>query len=133
MKYQAQEQFKSVPVPGMKTDIVASGMVSDVVLDGSKVTFSIMVPATLLDKLDNLLARAKTAALKVDGIEDVMLVLISDKGATSSGPRAPPKIQPKLGRLIGRDMGPAAGAIPGVQSILAWPLARAASANPPLP
>jgi len=119
MKDQILDQLKSVPVPGMTVDIVAAGMVSDIVLDGSRVTFSITVPGSLLNKLAELRAQARAAALKVDGIDDVMVVLRSDTGETGQPEKQPPKLKSRPDRPVGPDMRPAAGSIPGVTSVVA--------------
>jgi ATP-binding protein involved in chromosome partitioning len=119
MKEKVLERLKSIPVPGMKTDIVAAGMVTDIVVDGSNVKFSITVPASLVDKLADFRSAAEVAVKKVDGVENVQVVLTADKQDSNQAQKEPPKLKSKPDRPVGPDMRPAAGSIPGVQSVLA--------------
>ncbi len=119
MKDKVLEQLRTVPVPGMTTDIVSAALVSDVVVDGTNVKFSITVPVSLVNKLPVLRGDAEKAALKVDGIENVSVALISENGSSSAPIKEPPKLKSKPDRPVGPDMRPAAGAIPGVNSVVA--------------
>ncbi|MEE9388291.1 MAG: Mrp/NBP35 family ATP-binding protein [Paracoccaceae bacterium] len=119
MKKQILDQLKNVPIPGMKTDIVAAGLISGLTIDGSKVIFSITVPESLVNKLDGLRYQAITEVMKVDGVENVLVALTSEKDTSTPAPKAPPKLKSKPDRPVGPDMRPAAGSIPGVKSVLA--------------
>ncbi|MEE9428833.1 MAG: Mrp/NBP35 family ATP-binding protein [Paracoccaceae bacterium] len=119
MKNKILGQLKKVPIPGMKTDIVVAGMVSDISVDGGKVAFSITVPRSLVDKLEGLRSAAEAAALKVKSVESAQVTLVADNSADSAPKKQPPKLKSKPDRAVGPDLRPAAGAIPGVQSIVA--------------
>jgi len=119
MKDKVLEQLKSVPVPGMKTDIVAAGLVSDVVVEGSKAIFSITVPDSLVGKLDGLRHQAEAAALNVDGVKTVLVGLVSETESPAPAKKQPPKLSSKPDRPVGPDMRPAAGEIDGVNAVVA--------------
>ena len=119
MKEKVLDTLRRLPIPGASTDAVTSGLISDIVVDGGKVIFSITIPEDKREKLAGLREAAEREVLKIDGIEHVLVVLSADKsGAASAKPEAP-KLSRKPDRPVGPDMRPAAGAIPGVKSVMA--------------
>ncbi len=119
MKDKILEQLKTVPIPGMDANIVAAGLVSGVVVEGTRAIFSITVPDSLVNKLSGLQIQAEAAAMQVDGIKSVDVTLTTEEELKPKPTKQPPKLKSKPDRSVGRDMRPAAGAIHGVQAILA--------------
>lgn len=119
MKEKVLTQLKNILMPGTKTDVVAGGLISDIVVDGGKVIFSITVPGNMENKLAGLQEQAEAEVLKIDGVETVLVVLTAERAPAPQPPKAPPKLSRKPDRPVGPDMRPAAGAIPGVKAVLA--------------
>lgn len=120
MREQVIQQLKTIPVPGFGGDIIDEGFVSDIVIDGGKVIFSLNTPQGFKG---DLVAFRKTAEEKlrgIDGVENVLVALGDTQGAAGGAPTPPPpKLKRGADRPVGPDMRPAAGSIPGVNSILA--------------
>ncbi len=89
---QVLEQLKAVRGPE-GGDIVSLGLVSDIVVSGAKVMFSITVPAEKAASLEPLRAAAEAAVRDLPGVEGAMVVLTAEKkgGATGAGAQQPPR------------------------------------------
>ncbi len=118
MKDKVLEKLKGIVYGPDGADIVSAGMVSDIVVQGSKVIFSISLPPGANEGAGAMQKQAEEAVTAIDGVETVLVVLTAEKPAE---PRAkePPKLSSKPDRPVGPDMRPAAGAIPGVKAVLA--------------
>ena len=66
---QVIERLRGVTGPEGTSDVVSLGLVSDVLISGSKVMFSITVPAERAASLEPLRAAAEAAARSVPGVE----------------------------------------------------------------
>jgi ATP-binding protein involved in chromosome partitioning len=116
MREQVLQRLKTIPVPGAASDIVSSGLISGITVDGGKVRFSITVPKGQEGALAGLRQSCETEVSRIDGVDSVLV------GLTATGtpaPKAPPKLTRKKDRPVGPDMRPAAGGIPGVSAVLA--------------
>jgi ATP-binding protein involved in chromosome partitioning len=96
-------ELRRVPAPDGKADIVTQGLVSEVVIQGGKVYFSIAVPPDQAKTLEPLRARAERAAATVPGVQGVLVTLTADRAPSRPAPSSPPPHQHDHGR-------PAAGA-----------------------
>lgn len=74
-------------------DIVAAGLVSDIVISNGKVMFSITVPAERARDLEPMRAAAEAAVRAVPGVAGAMVVLTAEKkaGAAPASPMARPQ------------------------------------------
>ena len=64
-KEQIMKALISVTAPGLKEDIVSDGLVSDIIIDGGKVVFSITVPKALTGDPTALQKAAERLKLKM--------------------------------------------------------------------
>lgn len=117
MKEDVIARLKQVSVPGMSSDVVSSGLVSDIVFNDGKVIFSITVPEEFNGDLTALQTQAEQAVSQIDGVSSVLVALTSERPAQPA--KQPPKLKQEADRPVGPDMRPEAGAIPGVKSVLA--------------
>ena len=128
MKERILESLRSVEAPGGEGDIVSAGLIGDVQVEGSKVIFTIRRPEGFDGDLTDLRARAEAAVRGVEGVENVLVAITSDRAAARKGPGVAPQPRrmtkkPTLprgpDRPLGPDMRPPREAIPGVRHILA--------------
>jgi ATP-binding protein involved in chromosome partitioning len=84
------ERLRSVK--GADGDVVSNGMVSDIVISGAKVMFSITVPAERAAEFEPLRAEAEQAVRSMPGVEGAMVVLTAEKRGVSGA--APPRSSP---------------------------------------
>jgi ATP-binding protein involved in chromosome partitioning len=87
---QILERLKRVKGPDLVGNIVDLGLVSEIVVTGDQITFSITVPAQRAAQLEPLRAAAEKAALAVPGVLKARVTLTSD----SSGKAQPPEGRP---------------------------------------
>ncbi|MCP5073162.1 MAG: Mrp/NBP35 family ATP-binding protein [Rhodobacteraceae bacterium] len=119
MKDQVLERLKNITVNGLRNDIVSLGMVSDIIFNDGKVVFSISLPDGFDGDLIELQRQAEQEVAKIEGVESVLVALTSERKAEPQIKKAPPNLKRGPDRPVGPDMRPAAGAIPGVKSVLA--------------
>ena len=118
MKDKVLEKLKGIVYGPDGADIVSAGMVSDIVVQGSKVIFSISLPPGANEGAGAMQKQAEEAVAAIDGVETVLVVLTAEKPAEPRAKEAP-KLSSKPDRPVGPDMRPAAGAIPGIKAVLA--------------
>ncbi len=118
LKDQILEQLKGITFGPKGEDIVSSGMVSDIVIEGGKVIFSISLPAGANEGAGDLQKRAEQVVSAIDGV-DIVLVVLTAERAKAPRDKEAPKLSNKPDRPVGPDMRPTAGAIPGVKAVLA--------------
>ncbi len=110
------ERLAAVPGPDGKGDLVSLGLVSDIVIHGGKVMFSITVDAARARELEPLREQAAAAVRAIPGVESTLVILTAERKGGGEAPRpAPPAARPAA---------PAASAsgkpgIPGVGAIIA--------------
>ena len=114
------EQLKRVKGPDLTGNIVDLGLVSDIVVSGDKVFFSITVPSDRAEELEPLREAAERAALGVDGVSKAGVVLTAAKKAGTPNPQPKPSPQPARQAPPQGGDGPRKPAgIPGIGAIIA--------------
>ncbi|MAS06263.1 MAG: iron-sulfur cluster carrier protein ApbC [Ahrensia sp.] len=114
------EQLKRVKGPDLTGNIVDLGLVSDIVVSGDKVFFSITVPSDRADELEPLREATERAALGVDGVSKAGVVLTAAKKAGTPNPQPKPSPQPARQAPPQGGGGPRKPAgIPGIGAIIA--------------
>jgi ATP-binding protein involved in chromosome partitioning len=114
------QALKRVRGPDLSGDIVSLGMVSDVVVSGGKVIFSITVPAERARELEPLRQAAEKAVREVPGVEQAMVALTAERRPGSGGGPAPRPSVRGDARAPREAAGPAPKAgVPGVNAIIA--------------
>ena len=130
------DRLRSIRGPDDDRDIVRRGMVSDIVISGGRVMFSITVPAERAAAYEPMRVAAETAVKTLPGISGAMIVLTAEKkaGGGQAAPRGGPAIQPPRphAHAHARAAPPALGApaqpqarqpqkagVPGVEAIVA--------------
>ncbi len=111
-----RQRLASIPGPDRKTPLPQSGALTDILINGGKVTFAIRVDAAQSASLEPLRRAAEDAVRALPGVESVIVALTADRA--SGGPLASPVAPP-------REAGPRASAararagVPGVKHIIA--------------
>ena len=133
------DELKRVKGPDRNDDIVALGLVSEIVVQSGRVYFAISVDPARAQELEPMRQAAEKVVLEIPGVEKVMVTLTSEKrggagqGAPGGGqppatpprgPGAPPP--PMAGRGAPGQGGPGHGhapkpaqGVPGVKNIIA--------------
>jgi ATP-binding protein involved in chromosome partitioning len=117
VKDQVLAALKTLAIPGAEQNIVAAGLVSDVIVDGDRVMLSITVPAEQARELEGLAQLAERKIKLIPGVAKAMVALTAEVAPGSSRPAAQPERQAH-GHDHGNAVPPKAG-IPGVKSIIA--------------
>jgi ATP-binding protein involved in chromosome partitioning len=125
-KERVLEALKRVKGPGLSDDIVSLGLVSEIVIHGSKVYFAISVDPARARELEALRQAAEKVVKDLPGVEGVAVTLTADResgGRPSGGNGAGARAAPPPGSPVARGASQAArhrtGAIPGVANIVA--------------
>ena len=101
-------------------DIVAGGMVSDIFIDGSKVIFSLTVPARQAEEFEPLREAAHAAVLALEGVDSAMVALTAERAAGESGAAPNGAGHGHRQAAPGSPAGlPAQAAVPGINKIIA--------------
>ena len=117
LKAKVRDQLRRVKGPDLQSNIVELGLVSDIVITGSKAFFSITVPSDRAQELEPLREAAQKAASDVAGIDSVVAVLTADRKPSAGGSQ-PSASQPAApGRQAVQD-GKGNG-VPGIGAIIA--------------
>ncbi len=121
LKAQVLETLGAIGADGLNGDIVSEGLVSDIVINGGKVVFAISVPENAEIDLNAVKQSAEVAVSAINGVESVLVALTAERKPGASAPhgKSPPKLKQGADRPVGPDMRPAAGAVPGIKSVLA--------------
>src|SRR5258707_11995704 len=95
-KDQVLERLRAIPAPDGQGDLVARSLVSDIFVSGSKVMFSITVPAERARDLEPMRIEAERVVRAIPGVESAMVVLTAEK--KGGGPaRSPVPQRPAAG------------------------------------
>jgi ATP-binding protein involved in chromosome partitioning len=114
------ERLSHVKGPDLKGDIVSQKLVSDIVITGGKVVFSINVPAERAAELEPLREAAEKSVSLLDGVSQVTAVLTAER-RSAAAPSSPVQGMAQ-GRGAPRQPGGAHQAaiqVPGVAAIIA--------------
>jgi ATP-binding protein involved in chromosome partitioning len=110
------QALSTVPVDAAGTNLVASGRLSEVVIDaGGRVMFAIAIAPPEAAAMERVRQAAETAVQGLPGVKGVFASLTADKPA-ASGPETTP--QPTPGRPRNAPS-PKAQALPGVRHVIA--------------
>ena len=111
-----REKLASIPGPDRKTPLPQSGALTDILINGGKVTFAIRVDAAQSSSLEPLRRAAEEAVRTLPGVESVIVALTADRapGGSMASPVAPPReAGPRATAARGR------AGVPGVKHIIA--------------
>jgi len=118
-KERVLDALKHVKGPDLRDDIVAQGLVSEIVIHKGKVYFAIQVDPARAGELEALRQAAEKAVASVPGVEAVAVTLTADRapgGGNGSGQEAgSPFTRPGAAR----DARHRPGGVPGVANIIA--------------
>jgi ATP-binding protein involved in chromosome partitioning len=121
-KERVLEALKRVKGPDLASDIVAQGLVSEIVIHKGKVYFAISVDPARAGELEALRQAAEHAVTSVPGVEAVAVTLTADRAPGSGGngrgqdaPQGSPFTRPGAAR----DARHRPGGVPGVENIIA--------------
>ncbi|WP_018184202.1 Mrp/NBP35 family ATP-binding protein [Kaistia granuli] len=86
------ERLRSVEGPDGNGDIVSLGLVSDILIHGGKVMFSITVDAARAHALEPLREKAAAAVRELEGVESTLVILTAERkgGGMAAAPPARP-------------------------------------------
>ncbi|MDF1717919.1 MAG: Mrp/NBP35 family ATP-binding protein [Antarcticimicrobium sp.] len=122
MKTIILRRLSLLTAPGLKTDLLTSGMVvsDQVTVDGGKVIVPVNVPTGYSGDLAAVKAMIEEQLHSLDGIDTPLVVLTAERPAAPE-PAAPepPKLRKRPTEAPGRDMRPHSAAIPGIRTIIA--------------
>lgn len=108
-------RLATIPGPDGSGDIVSLGLVSDIVVNGGKVMFSITVDAARAAAMEPLRARAAEAVKAMPGVESTLVILTAErKGGAGQTAPAPPRAPAQPAASASGKPG-----IPGVGAIVA--------------
>ncbi|WP_157014758.1 Mrp/NBP35 family ATP-binding protein [Mesorhizobium xinjiangense] len=124
------EALRKVKGPELTGNIVDLGLVSEIVVSGASVFFSLTVPAERAEELEPLRAAAEKAAMSAPGVEKASVVLTASKkaGAPSRAVRPGPSaaqagdVPPPMAARAARpapQAPPARQGVPGIGAIIA--------------
>ncbi|BCP52890.1 iron-sulfur cluster carrier protein [Kaistia sp. 32K] len=83
------ERLRSVEGPDGNGDIVSLGLVSDILINGGKVMFSITVDAARAHELEPLREKAAAAVRGLEGVESTLVILTAERKAGAPAPQPP--------------------------------------------
>ena len=120
MKKVILTRLSLITPPGLKTDLLTSGMVvpDQVTVEDGKVIVPVNVPADFPGDLGAVQSMIEEQLKSLDGIDNLLVVLTAERAAEAKAPE-PPKLRKRPTEAPGRDMRPHSAAVPGVRSIIA--------------
>lgn len=118
------DALASVTVPDNGKSIIQADMVSDIVLDGGRVIFSLTVPAAKAKEFEPLRQQAHDCVMAIDGVSSVMVALTAERtpgqgGAQSPAPGSAPPNGAGGSGLQSRGQLPEKKPVPGIRHIVA--------------
>ena len=116
------ERLSQVKGPDLKSNIVALGLIDNLLVSEDNVIFSITVPAERAEELEALRGAAEKAVSGIDGVKKVTAMLTAERKAGSGGisPQKQPQPQPHAPGQHGAQGGSTQKAgVPGIKSIIA--------------
>jgi ATP-binding protein involved in chromosome partitioning len=116
-KEQVLDALRRVKGPDLSGDIVSLGMISDVMISGSKVILSITVPAEKARELEPLRQAAERVLRDLPGVAQAVVALTAERRPDAPG-ADPPQLSARAGPSQERSEATKAG-VPGVEAIIA--------------
>jgi ATP-binding protein involved in chromosome partitioning len=114
--------LRGVKGPGAAGDIVAQGLVSEIVINRGKVYFAIRVDPARANELEGVRRAAESAVKALPGVESVAVTLTADRApgqAGGNGRGTAPQGSPFTRPGAARDARHRPGGVPGVANIIA--------------
>lgn len=108
------ERLAHVMAPDGRTDIVSAGLVSQIVIAGSKVTFALMVNPSEATRLEPMRSSAQQAVEELEGIDKVIVMLTAEKTGGQKASMASSQARP-----MGQKSRQPQFGLPGVGAIIA--------------
>ncbi len=129
-KEQVLEELERVKGPELSDNIVALGLISEIVIHKDKVYFAISVDPARAEELEPLRQAAENVVMELPGVSSATVTLTADHKAGSApaaAPKGPPPGPPMGGPQGGPQGGPMGGpgaeaktaGVPGVKHIIA--------------
>ncbi|MCX5576934.1 Mrp/NBP35 family ATP-binding protein [Kaistia terrae] len=84
------ERLRTVEGPDGKGDIVSLDLVSDILINGGKVMFSITVDAARAHALEPLREKAAAAVKSLEGVESTLVILTAERKGNTLATNSPP-------------------------------------------
>lgn len=115
-------RLQSVPGPDGRTPLAASGALSEIVVHGGKVYFSIAVDAARAAGMEALRKNAEAAVAGLPGVAGVTVSLTAEAPKGAAAPRPVPPAGPGIqgaGAAAGRSGGGQGRGLPGVKHVIA--------------
>ncbi|MBZ9935051.1 Mrp/NBP35 family ATP-binding protein [Mesorhizobium sp. BR1-1-16] len=111
-------RLTDVPGPDGNGNLVSLGLISDIVIHGGKVMFSITVDAARANALEPLREQAAAAVQALPGVESTLVILTAERkgGAGAPPPPRPARPAPPATSASGKPGIPGVGAIIAVAS-----------------
>jgi len=111
---QIRESLKTIKGPG-GSDLVASGKLSDIVVTGGKVFFSLTVEASAAPAWESARKSAEDAVRAIPGVASVLIALTAER----SGGAAPAPAPQRPGAAAPHSHAPRIVGIPGIEKVIA--------------
>jgi len=117
------ESLKRVKGPELAEDIVALGMISEVVINDGSVYFSIAVNPARAEELEPLRLAAQQVVMEIPGVKNAVVTLTAEKAPGATPPSPPPRPAntappPPMGGQA-KPAAPQIAGVPGVKHIIA--------------
>ncbi len=121
MKKVILNRLALITVPGMRTDILTSGMIrpDEVSVEDGKVIVPVNLPAGHAGDPAEVQALIEDRLDSLEGIDKLLVVLTAERGAEPETGRTPPRLRQRPTEAQGPDMRPTSAAIPGIRAIVA--------------
>ncbi|MGB4864658.1 MAG: iron-sulfur cluster assembly protein, partial [Hyphomicrobium sp.] len=88
-KAQVLQALQRVKGPDLQSNIVDLGLVSEILIKDDRVYFSITIPASRAEELEQLRKAAEKVVSEIDGVKGVTAVLTADVSGGASRQAAP--------------------------------------------
>ncbi|RYH12218.1 iron-sulfur cluster carrier protein ApbC [Tropicimonas sp. IMCC6043] len=120
MKKVILARLSLITPPGLRTDLLTSGMVrpEQVSAEDGKVLVPVNVPEDFAGDIAETQRLIEERLSGLEGVEKLLVVLTSERAAPPPPPE-PPKLRKRPTEAPGRDMRPHSAAVPGVKTIVA--------------
>ena len=122
MKQVILTRLGMLTAPGMRVDLVTSGMIreAEVKTEDGKALITVHLPPDFAGDPNGLKELIEEQLASIEELTNLMVVLTAERSAApEEAPRQPPKLKKRPTDAPGRDMRPHAAAIPGIKNVIA--------------